>query len=192
MKIGAPGSFGAQLRALREAAGLTQEELATIAGLSVHAVSALERGQRRRPHFDTIRALSSALDLNGATRAAFIEVTRPPSAPDAAAEQLREIPLPVAPTPLLGRVNDLKTLRRWLADPAARLITLSGPGGAGKTRLALELAHAAVAEGARVVFVGLATIRDHALVAPAIADALGVVATTEDLPARLRAMCEGS
>ena len=44
MKPGAPGSFGAQLKALRDAAGFTQEELATIAGLSVHAVSALERG----------------------------------------------------------------------------------------------------------------------------------------------------
>jgi transcriptional regulator with XRE-family HTH domain len=47
MKHSAPGAFGAQLKALREAAGFTQEELATIAGLSVHAVSALERGERR-------------------------------------------------------------------------------------------------------------------------------------------------
>ena len=46
MPQAAPGSFGAQLKALREAAGFTQEELATIAGLSVHAVSALERGER--------------------------------------------------------------------------------------------------------------------------------------------------
>ena len=46
-----------QLKALREAASFTQEELATIAGLSVHAVSALERGERRRPHVDTVRAL---------------------------------------------------------------------------------------------------------------------------------------
>jgi transcriptional regulator with XRE-family HTH domain len=44
MTLGAPRSFEAQLKALREAAGYTQEELATIAGLSVHAVSALERG----------------------------------------------------------------------------------------------------------------------------------------------------
>jgi transcriptional regulator with XRE-family HTH domain len=44
MKSGAPGAFGPQLKALREVAGYTQEELATIAGLSVHAVSALERG----------------------------------------------------------------------------------------------------------------------------------------------------
>ena len=44
MALAAPASFGAQLKALRESAGFTQEELATIAGLSVHAVSALERG----------------------------------------------------------------------------------------------------------------------------------------------------
>src|SRR5215813_13869799 len=122
MKTRAPGSFGAQLKALREAAGFTQEELATIAGLSVHAVSALERGHRRRPQLDTIRALSSALDLNGATRAALIESSRP-SAHDAAVEQPRDISLPVAPTPLIGRDNDLAMLQHWLADPAARLIT---------------------------------------------------------------------
>jgi transcriptional regulator with XRE-family HTH domain len=63
MDRGDPGSFGAQLKALREAAGFTQEELATIAGLSIHAVSALERGERRRPHVETVRALSAALDL---------------------------------------------------------------------------------------------------------------------------------
>jgi transcriptional regulator with XRE-family HTH domain len=48
------GPFGARLKALREAAGFTQEELATIAGLSVHAVSALERGERRRPQLETV------------------------------------------------------------------------------------------------------------------------------------------
>ena len=48
------------LKSLREAAGFTQEELATIAGLSVHAVSALERGERRRPHVETVRALPGA------------------------------------------------------------------------------------------------------------------------------------
>src|SRR6188768_843048 len=68
MNAGAPRSFAAQLKALREAAGFTQEELATIAGLSVHAVSALERGERRRPHVETVRALSAALDLTGASR----------------------------------------------------------------------------------------------------------------------------
>ena len=61
MKVGAPGSFGARLKALRDAAGFTQEELATITGLSVHAISALERGERRRPHVETVRTLAAAL-----------------------------------------------------------------------------------------------------------------------------------
>ena len=69
-------SFGAHLKALREAAGFTQEELATIAGLSVHAISALERGERRRPHADTVRALSAALDLTGEARAAYVAALR--------------------------------------------------------------------------------------------------------------------
>jgi transcriptional regulator with XRE-family HTH domain len=76
MKAGAPGSLGVQLKALREAAGFTQEELATIAGLSVHAVSALERGERRRPHVETVRALSAALDLTAVTLSAFLGSAR--------------------------------------------------------------------------------------------------------------------
>ena len=76
MKPGPSRSFGAQLKALREAAGFTQEELATIAGLSVHAVSALERGERRRPHVETVRALSAALDLTGATRDGLLASAR--------------------------------------------------------------------------------------------------------------------
>src|SRR4029079_6905938 len=134
MKPGPPGSFGAQLRALRQAAGFTQEELATIAGLSVHAVSALERGHRRLPHVDTVRALSAALDLTGATRDALVASARA-AAPAAGTDQRRDVSLPLALTMFLGRDADVQTLRVWLADPTARLITLTGPGGAGKTRL---------------------------------------------------------
>src|SRR6476646_2144686 len=139
MKSGPSGSFGAQLKALREAAGFTQEELATIAGLSVHAVSALERGERRRPHVETVRALSAALDLTGATRDALLGSSRTP-AHHAAVDELSGASLPMALTAFLGREADVQALRRWLADPAARLITLTGPGGAGKTRLAVEFA----------------------------------------------------
>jgi len=52
MKRGGPQSFGGKLKAFRETAGYTQEELATIAGLSADAISALERGERRRPHLE--------------------------------------------------------------------------------------------------------------------------------------------
>src|SRR5262245_46305023 len=130
MKVSAPGAFGAHLKALREAAGFTQEELATIAGLSVHAVSALERGQRRRLHVDTVRALSAALELTGPNRDALFGRARE-SAHTTAVDELSGVPLPHALTVLLGREADLRTLRQWLADPAMRLVTLTGPGGVG-------------------------------------------------------------
>jgi transcriptional regulator with XRE-family HTH domain len=94
MKAIAPGSFGVQLKALRETAGFTQEELATIAGLSIHAVSALERGERRRPHVETVRALSTALDLTGSARDALLASART-TAHNTASDELSMVALPV-------------------------------------------------------------------------------------------------
>jgi predicted ATPase/DNA-binding XRE family transcriptional regulator/ribosomal protein S18 acetylase RimI-like enzyme len=191
MKVGAPGPFGRRLKALREAAGFTQEELATIAGLSVHAVSALERGERRRPHVETVRALSAALDLTSATRDALLGSARAP-APHAAVDESAGVGLPVALTALIGREADVDALRKWLADDTIRLITLTGSGGAGKTRLALELARAMANAGStRVVFVPLSAVRDPGFVALAIAGALGLADVTAlDLPTRARVACE--
>ena len=96
-------------------------------------------------------------------------------------------------TELLGRDADLLTLRQWLADPHVRLITLIGPGGVGKTRLALELARSMADEGTpRVVFASLDAIQDPGLAACAIAEALGLAdISASDLPRRARAACEG-
>src|SRR3954465_7022750 len=120
MKRAAPVSFAARLKALREAAGFTQEELATIAGLSVHAVSALERGERRRPQLETVRALSAALDLTGPSRDAFMRTARA-AADTSAADELSGLTLPVPPTPLLGREADVQTLNDWLSESTVRL-----------------------------------------------------------------------
>jgi predicted ATPase/DNA-binding XRE family transcriptional regulator len=190
MKPGALRNFGAHLKALREAAGYTQEELATIAGLSVHAVSALERGERRRPHLETVRALAAALDLSGAARDAFVGSARA-SDDHARVDESAESSLPLPLTSLLGRDADVQTLNAWLADPALRLITLTGPGGVGKTRLALEIAQSVAAGNVvRPVFVPLAATRTPGLVASAIADAFGLGGMTPvNLPKRLRIAC---
>lgn len=126
------GRFGAQLKELRETAGFTQEELAAIAGLSVHAISALERGERRRPQIDTIRALSAALDLTDPIRDALLASARPPDRSATASERNGSW-LPVPPTALVGRDADVQKLHAWLAPSHVRLVTLTGPGGVGKT-----------------------------------------------------------
>jgi predicted ATPase/DNA-binding XRE family transcriptional regulator len=191
VKSGGPASFGVQLRALREAAGFTQEELATIAGLSVHAISALERGERRKPHVETVRALSAALDLTGPTRDALLASART-ATPVAHADRSGDHSLPLALTAFLGRDEDLRVLRIWMGDPTARLITLTGPGGVGKTRLALELARSIVADSTtRVAFVQLAALTNPAFVPSSIAEALGLPdVTATDLPKRVHAACQ--
>lgn len=82
--------------------------------------------------------------------------------------------LPVPPTPLLGRERELADIKRHLAD-GVRLVTLTGPGGSGKTRLALAAAHAVAGEFAQgAVFVNLAPVTDPTMVLPAIAEAIGL------------------
>ena len=178
-----PGEgFGARLRRLREAAGLTQEQLAERAGLSAKAVSALERGERRRPYPHTLEALARALALPDDERAALARaVAEPARAPLP--------PLPVPPTRLVGREREVAALVDRLTGAESRLVTLTGPGGVGKTRLALAVAAAATAavpDG--VVLVSLAPLADPALVVPAIAAAFGLrEAAGQDLGAALRA-----
>src|SRR3712207_1946926 len=125
-------SFGARLRQLREAAGLTQEELAGRAGLTRNAISALERGERRRPYPHTVRVLADALDLSDderTTLAAAVPRQDEDYDPMGAARLQRSIPTP--PTPLLGRERDLEEMAVLLSRPEIHLLTLTGTGGVG-------------------------------------------------------------
>jgi predicted ATPase/DNA-binding XRE family transcriptional regulator len=173
-------SLGPYLKQLRAAAGLTQEELAERSGISARTVSDVERGLRAAVYPDTARRLAAALGLQEEARHRFEAVARgraitaPQSASDA---------LPMPPTPLVGRAHELEAVVAALKSPGVRLLTLTGPGGIGKTRLALEVAaqqRTSFPDG--VFFVPLGEVLDPDLVAPAIAKAIGVVEIGEGIP----------
>jgi predicted ATPase/DNA-binding XRE family transcriptional regulator len=174
---GAP-TFGDVLRRYRLAAGLTQEELAEKAQVSPRAISDLERGQRTRPWRETIQLLAEALRLDAAARSVLEAAARQGSG--AASESLEREPpvlprpvLPVAPSSFIGRERVIGEIRQRLAE--TRLLTLTGPGGTGKTRLAVEVAGRVSAEfPGGVFFVPLAPIREPRSVLPAIAQVVGV------------------
>jgi predicted ATPase/DNA-binding XRE family transcriptional regulator len=167
-------SFGERLRGLREAAGLTQEELAARAGMTAKGISALERGERKRPYPHTVRSLASALDLTEDERDALVRSVpgRDYGAPLAT---VTSSVLPAPPTPLIGREREAEEVGELLSRKETRLLTLIGPGGIGKTRLAIEVARDAVGEVPDgVAFVALAPLSDADLVVPTISQTLGL------------------
>jgi predicted ATPase/DNA-binding SARP family transcriptional activator len=97
----------------------------------------------------------------------------------------REVRLPVPPAPIVGRELELAAITSLLAQPDVRLLTLTGPGGTGKTRLALEAAWQLAEELEETVFVDLAPIADHRLVVASIAGALGAEPTLDAAEARV-------
>lgn len=168
-----PLPIGDLVRKLRIAAALSQEELAERSGLSVRGLSDLERGLRQTPRLESLRMLADALALDDATRGVLFAAARPPRA-TVPPRQERAASLPLLPTRLIGREREVAAIAAMLADPGVHLVTLVGPGGAGKTHLARTVAALAAQfrDGSR--FVDLSPLSDAALVMPAIAAALGV------------------
>jgi predicted ATPase/DNA-binding CsgD family transcriptional regulator len=168
--------FGDVLRRFRVAAGLSQEALAERASLSARGISDLERAARRRPFPATVRRLAEALGLSEADRQVLQAAGEASAraAPEPALVSARASGrLPVAHTSFVGRDTQLAELGREFG--VSRLLTLVGPGGVGKTRLALAAGEAAASVYRNgVAFVDLASSTDPRLVVQTIAAALGL------------------
>jgi non-specific serine/threonine protein kinase len=188
-------SFGQWLRRRRRACDLTQEELAALVGCAVATLRKLESDERR-PSKEMAQRIANALQLPAADRPRFVAFARAVHPADSPAEPPPESrvapihdPSPPAPgaaipnnlpaqlTSFVGREREIVSVNLLLAG--ARLLTLTGAGGSGKTRLALELARGIVTRGAPafpdgVWLVDLARLADAQLLPQAIASGLGL------------------
>ena len=182
----ATSEFAGLLRQLRAEARLTQQELAKAAGVSPRAVSDLERGIHRTARQDTAVRLAGALGLADPARSLFVAAARgriqaaqvlaarqpqpPGESPASAGGMHGFVP---ALTSFVGRAGPVHQVAA-LVDQY-RLVTVTGPGGAGKTRLAGRVARRVAGRFADGVWLAeLAPVRDPALVPAVVAAALGV------------------
>ncbi|HEY8474744.1 MAG TPA: helix-turn-helix domain-containing protein [Natronosporangium sp.] len=192
--------FATLVRQRRRAAGLTQAELANLAGLAVRTVREVESGRTSRPQRTTAVLLADAFGLAGEERAGFLGAARgrgassPVPRPRVALVP-RRVALPPAPT-LVGREAELARLAELVADPGdGGPLTLVGVAGAGKTVLALAIAHQLVDRfpgGVAAAVVGAGSIESTIAkaagnLAPREGPALLVIDAVDRAPGAVRA-----
>lgn len=184
-------SFAIWLKQLRNERGLTQAQLAAAVGCSLSLIRKYESDVRRPTRALTLR-LAVVLQLNDAEQAQFVRLalnsTAPP--PAAAVTTTRHGWLPAAPTPLIGREQTLIQLVEMLVRAPGRLVTLVGPPGVGKSRLALACASAVAdrfADGAW--FVELTPLNNTQELTTAIANRLEI-AQGDDLAALISVLSQ--
>ena len=185
----APPTFGRWLKRLRAQHDLTQEALAELAYCSVQTIRFFESG-KRRPSIEMAERLADVLDVPAEQQGQFIKLARtahtstpeggvaenqadPQTVLPAAAPPTTLSRLPLPATLLVGRQPEATHLHTLLIAEGHRLVTLMGPGGIGKTRLALHMAHTLdphFANGA--IFVPLVSTSNSVELPTAIAAAL--------------------
>jgi transcriptional regulator with XRE-family HTH domain/tetratricopeptide (TPR) repeat protein len=176
------GSLGYWIKRRRKALDLTRAGLAARVNCSSDTIKKIERDERR-PSLQIAGLLADALELSPKERAQFLETAEKKRSPEnlpLSANAFLSLPrlthpLPSQTTPFIGRQTELVELTSRLCDPECRLVTLVGPGGIGKTRLALQAAEhlqADYREGAG--FVTLAGIDSSGDIPAAITTSLGL------------------
>jgi predicted ATPase/tetratricopeptide (TPR) repeat protein/DNA-binding XRE family transcriptional regulator len=176
--------FAQELTRLRQRQCLSQEELALATGVSVRTISNLERAATR-PRRTTVRALADGLGLSHQERE-DLEATAVVVEPDHLTLRAGTLPAPAAS--IVGREDEAADLARRLTAGTGRLVIVTGPGGVGKSRLALDVAWRVAGSFDRVDAVDVSTLRDRDEVMVALAAAVGEpasAATVEALAARV-------
>lgn len=165
-------TFADLLRRHRRAMGLTQEELAERAVMSARGVRYLERALRL-PYPDTVRRLADALELAPAEA----QVLRSAATRKRPGPLMRRIAASVLPVPygdIIGRDAEVLAAVDLIRQPRVRVVTITGAGGVGKTRLAVEVAETLEPEYADgVLWVPLGGLDAANQVGAAVAQALG-------------------
>ena len=178
-----PLTFSEWLKCRRKELELTQDELAERANCSVFAIRKIEMGERR-PSRQLAGLLAKSLEIPPEHQTTFIKVARGELNVERLPSPVREsrfdrkfsstsgnLPQPL--TPFIGREPELTALGQLLQDPQCSLLTIVGPGGIGKTRLAIEAGQSSQGifpDGAW--FVSLASLNSPDMIVPAIADAV--------------------
>ncbi|MBE0669966.1 MAG: helix-turn-helix domain-containing protein [Anaerolineales bacterium] len=186
-------TFGEWLREQRTARRLTREEFSSRVGCSTAMLRKIEDDERR-PSAQIAELIANCLEIDD--RETFVKVARgewttdrlspvsqrvqPPNFPPT---QTSSSNLPILPTPLIGRQQEVDELCKLLTDPHCRMLTIAGPGGMGKTRLALETASRSQTDYEDgVYFVPLAPIHSSRFLIPVIADSMGFTLQGEHQP----------